>query len=197
MSRLGTWLVTHSRLVVALVLVVTLVFAVFALRLRLDFRYGDLLPQGHPFMAVHNRFHQNFSEANVLTVMIQARSGTIFTPEILTTIFRATEAVDRLPGVNHDQIDSLASRFVRVVRVQAGGRMVADPLVTGSVKSMADAREIERQVRASGFILGTLVSLDERAAVLRAGFSEHRLDYRRLFTAVNDTILPFADDRVA
>ena len=119
MSRLGTWLVTHSRLVVALVLAVTLVFAVFAVRLRLDFRYSDLLPQGHPFMEVHNRFRQNFGEANVLTVMIEARSGTIFTPEILTTIFRVTEAVDRLPGVNHDQIDSLGSRFVRVVQVRA------------------------------------------------------------------------------
>src|SRR5262245_59069986 len=196
MSRLGTWLVTHSRLVVALVLVVTLVFAVFALRLRLDFRYGDLLPQGHPFMAVHNRFRQNFGEANVLTVMIEARSGTIFTPEILTTIYRATEAVDRLPGVNHDQIDSLGSRFARVVQVLSGGRMTGDPVMSGPVTTDAQAKEIEHLVLGSGYILGTLVSLDERAAIIRAGFPEHRLDYRRLFTAVNETILPFADDRV-
>jgi predicted RND superfamily exporter protein len=121
MSRLGTWLVAHGRLVVSAVVALTLVFAAFAVRLRLDFRPGDLLPQGHPFMQVHNRFHENFSEANVLTVMIEARSGTIFTPEILTTILRATEAVDRLPGVNHDQIDSIGSRFVRVVQVQSGG----------------------------------------------------------------------------
>jgi uncharacterized protein len=196
MSRLGTWLVTHSRLVVAAVLAVTVVFAVFALRLRLDFRYSDLLPQGHPFMEVHNRFRQNFGEANVLTVMIEARSGTIFTPEILTTIFRVTEAVDRLPGVNHDQIDSLGSRFVRVVQVMSGGRMTGDPVMSGPVKTQAEAKEIEHLVLGSGYILGTLVSLDERAAIVRAGFPESRLDYRRLFAAVNETILPFADERV-
>ena len=58
MSRLGTWLVTHSRLVVALVLAVTLVFAVFALRLRLDFNYGDLLPlwaEGRYFPLLYSR----------------------------------------------------------------------------------------------------------------------------------------------
>ena len=122
MSRLGPWLVGHGRLVVASILAVTLAFAALAVQLRLEFRPGDLLPQGHPFMEVHNRFHENFSEANVLTVMIQARSGTIFTPDILSTIYRATEAVDRLPGVNHDQIDSIASRFMRLaeaVRSQA------------------------------------------------------------------------------
>jgi predicted RND superfamily exporter protein len=196
MSRLGIWLVAHSRFVVWIVLAVTAAFAVFALRLRLDFRYGDLLPQGHPFMEVHNRFRQNFGEANVLTVMIEARSGTIFTPEILTTIYRATEAVDRLPGVNHDQIDSLASRFVRVIQVMSGGRMTGDPVMSGPVTTVAEAKEIEHLVLGSGYILGNLVSLDERAAIIRAGFPEHRLDYRRLFTALNETILPFADERV-
>ena len=32
--------------------------------------------------------------------------------------------------------------------------------------------------------------------IVRAGFPESRLDYRRLFAAVNETILPFADERV-
>jgi hypothetical protein len=196
MSRLGTWLITHGRLVVGAVLALTVAFAVFAFRLRLDFHPGDLLPQGHPFMQVHNRFHENFSEANVLTVMIQARSGTIFTPEILTTIFRATEAVDRLPGVNHDQIDSIGSRFVRVVQVQSGGRMIADPLISSPVTTEGEAKQIEHLVLASGYILGNLVSLDGHAALVRAGFAERRLDARRLFAAVNETILPLSDARV-
>ena len=195
-SGLGSWLIAHGRLVVGAVLALTLVFAMFAFRIQLDFRPGDLLPQGHPFMQVHNRFHENFSEANVLTVMVEARDGTIFTPEILTTILRVTEAVDRLPGVNHDQIDSIGSRFVRVVQVQSGGRMTADPLMSGPVTSDAEAKEIKHLVLSSGYILGNLVSLDEHAALIRAGFAEHRLDARRLFAAVNETILPLADERV-
>jgi uncharacterized protein len=197
MSRLGTWLIAHGRLVVGVVLALTLVFAAFAFRLQLDFRPADLLPQGHPFMQVHNRFHENFSEANVLTVMIEARTGTIFTPEILSTIFHATEAVDRLPGVNHDQIDSIGSRFVRVVQVQSGGRMTGDPLMSRPITTDAEAKQVEHLALGSGYIIGNLVSLDERAALIRAGFAERRLDARRLFAAVNETILPLADARVA
>jgi predicted RND superfamily exporter protein len=195
-SRLGPWLVGHGRLVVSSVLAVTLAFAALAVQLRLEFRPGDLLPQGHPFMEVHNRFHENFSEANVLTVMIEARSGTIFTPDILSTIYRATEAVDRLPGVNHDQIDSIASRFMRLVQVQSGGRMSADPLMSGPVTSVDQAKAIQHLVLASGYMLGNLVSLDEHAALIRAGFTERRFDARRTFAAVNDTILPLANDQV-
>src|SRR6185369_8797778 len=196
MSRLGPWLVGHGRLVVGSVLAVTLGFAALAVQLRLEFRPGDLLPQGHPFMEVHNRFHENFSEANVLTVMIEARSGTIFTPDILSTIYRATEAVDRLPGVNHDQIDSIASRFMRLVQVQSGSRMTADPLMSGPVTSVEQAKMIQHLVLASCYVLGNLVSLDEHAALIRAGFADHRFDARRVFAAVNDTILPMEDDRV-
>ena len=196
MSRLGPWLVGHGRLVVGSVLAITLAFAALAVQLRLEFRPGDLLPQGHPFMEVHNRFHENFSEANVLIVMVEARSGTIFTPDILSTIYRVTEAVDRLPGVNHDQLDSVASRFMRLVQVQSGGRMTADPLMSGPVTSVQQANEIHHDVFASGYILGNLVSLDEHAALIRAGFAERRFDARRTFAAVNETILPLANDQV-
>jgi hypothetical protein len=37
--------------------------------------YEDL-PQGHPLW-VHRCYHRTFSEANVLTIMIEARAGTI------------------------------------------------------------------------------------------------------------------------
>src|SRR5262249_56442801 len=110
MARLAAWLVAHGRLVVTVVLAVTLVFAVFAARLEMDFHPGDLLPQEHPFIQIHNRFHENFGEANVLSVMIEARSGTIFTPEILNTIYRATEVVYHLSGAQTNYHYSLDSR---------------------------------------------------------------------------------------
>ncbi len=195
-TRVGAWLVAHGRWVVGGVLVVSLALGSAAAGLRLEFRPADLLPQGHPFMEVHNRWHKNFSETNVLTVMVEARTGTIFTAPILATIYRVTQAVDRLPGVNHDQIDSMAHRSARWLRVRAGGYMGSEPIMWGPTTSAGEAAEIERLVRTSGYLLGTLVSLDEHAAVIRAGFHEHRLDYRRLFAAVDATVLPLADERV-
>jgi len=175
MDRLVTWLIAHGGRVVGGVLLVSLGLGLAAVRLTLEFREGDLLPQGHPFIAVHNRYHRNFSEANVLAVMVEARTGTIFTAPILATIFRATEAVDRLPGVNHDQVTSVAHRMTRWARVRPGGMIASEPIMLRPPTGDAEAAEIRRLVLQS-YAFGSMVSIDERAALIRAGFDERRLD---------------------
>ncbi|HSV08984.1 MAG TPA: hypothetical protein VLI07_20880, partial [Candidatus Binatus sp.] len=193
MKDLLGWLVAHARWVVAAVAVVSTGLGLAALRLSLEFHAGDLLPQGHPFIAVHNRYHRNFSEANTLTVMVEAREGTIFTVPILTTIFHLTDAVDGLPGVNHDQVTSVAHRMTRWARVRAGGVIASDPIMLGPPRDQTESEEIRHEVIQS-YAFGSMVSLDERAAIIRAGFDERRLDYRALFYAVNQGILPYADE---
>jgi len=195
-ERLLAWLVGHAPWVVAAVAVTSIALGLAAMRLSLEFHAGDLLPQGHPFLAVHNRYHRNFSEADTITVMIEAREGTIFTIPLLTTIWRVTEAVDGLPGVNHDQLTSMAHRSTRWARVRAGGIIASEPIMLGPPRTEADVEEIRREVIQS-YAFGSMVSLDQRAAVIRAGFDERRLDYRRLFDAVNARVLPLADEHAA
>lgn len=195
MSRFVTWLIAHGRWVFATVLAVSLVFGAAALTLRLEFRPGDLLPQKHPFIAVHNQYHRDFTETNVLTVMLEARHGTVFTPAILTTLWKATQAVDALPGVNHDQVTSIAHRSARWGKALPGGIVASDPMMIRPPTTAAQAAAIRRTALQS-YAFGVLVSLDERAALIRAGFHESRLDYRRLFDAVNRTVLPLATDEV-
>ena len=197
MNRFAAWLVAHGRPITAVVLAVSAVLGAIGSQLRFDFRTADLLPQGHPFIAVHNRFHKNFSESNVLTVMIEARDGSIFTPEHLATVWDVTNAIDAIPGVNHDQVDSIAQRDTRWVRSLAGGRMEGGPVMLQRPTTEAEARDIERTTLSAGYLLGTLVSLDRSAALVRAGLIESKLDYRRLFDAVNRTVLLYASDRVA
>ena len=197
MERLADWLIARRHWVFGVVLLVSTALGIAALRLSLDFRSADLLPQAHPFIEVHNRYHRNFGETNVLTVMLEAREGTIFTAPILATLFRLTEAVDRLPGVNHDQVSSLAHRMTRWVRVVPNGGMVSDVVMNGPPTTEAEVREIRNLVRSASYVMGSMVSLDQRAAVIRAGFHEQHLDYRRLFDEVNAKILPMADEHAA
>jgi predicted RND superfamily exporter protein len=196
MNRLAEWLIAHGRLVVAAVVLVSLVLGALAFRLRFEFRYGDMLPQNHPFIQVHNEYHRNFSEANVLTVMVEAREGSIFTVPILNKIYQLTGRVDRLPGVNHDQVTSVAHRSTRWSRVSAGSFIEAGPIMPGPPETEADVLEIRRLVRQS-YAYGSMVSVDERAAIIRAGFHEHRLDYRTLFDAVDETVMSLEDDTIA
>src|SRR5207244_12730106 len=77
-----------------------------------------------------------------------------------------------------------------------GAMAAAEPSMLRPPTGDTEAAEIRRLVLQS-YAFGSMVSVDERAALIRAGFDERRLDYRRLFDAVNATVLPLADERVA
>jgi predicted RND superfamily exporter protein len=59
-------------------------------------------------------------------------------------------------------------------------------------KTAEDASAIKRIVHNTESIYGILVSLDDKAALVRANFIEQRLDHRRTFTEINDRVIaPF------
>ena len=192
---LGDKLIDHRHPISILVLVVTGMFAYFAFQLSLVTSFGDLLPQNHEYIKIHNRFAASFGGANNIMIMLEVKDGTIFTPETLNKIWHMTEGLDKVYGVNHNQIDSIAHRTVRYLKVAAGGTMRAQPVMLGEVKTQEEADAIRRNVHNSENIYGLLVSLDDRAALIRANFIEGRLDYKRIFQEVNASVIePFTDD---
>ncbi|MGH7802805.1 MAG: PDZ domain-containing protein, partial [Candidatus Binatia bacterium] len=182
---LGDQLIVHRHLVSIIVLLITAVFAYWTSQLRLETSFGDLLPQNHPFVQTHNQYASTFGGANNITVMLQVREGTIFNPEQLSRIFRMTEGLDRVYGINHNQIDSIGHRTTRHLKVGAAGIMRSEPVMLGPIKSDGDAANIRRIVHNSQNIYGILVSLDDKAALVRANYVEGRLDHRRTFEEVN------------
>jgi predicted RND superfamily exporter protein len=189
---LGDKLIDYRHPVSVVVILVTGLFAYWAFQLNLVTSFGDLLPQDHPYVKIHNRYSGTFGGANNINIMLEVTEGTIFTPETLNKIWDMTQALDKVYGVNHNQIDSIAHRTVRYLKVAAGGTMRAQPVMLGKVTSAEEAAAIRRYVHNSENIYGLLVSLDDKAALIRANFIEGRLDYKRIFTEVNDTIIkPF------
>lgn len=194
LKRLGELLIKYRFPVVALVTVVTIFFGYHAAQLEMKTSFGDLLPQGHPYIKIHNRFSGTFGGANNIMIMLEVKEGTIFTVETLNKIWGMTEALDKVYGVNHNQIDSIAHRTVRYLKVAAGGTMRAQPVMLGEVKTPEEAAAIRRIVHNAENIYGLLVSLDDKAALIRANFIEGRLDYQRIFDEINANVVePFRD----
>jgi uncharacterized protein len=187
--RLAQGLIEHRARVVAAITVATLFFGVFLARSRLAFNFGDLLPQRHPYIETHNRYGGRFGESNTLVVLLQVEEGTIFDIPTLTTLIKVTQAMEQLPGVNHDQISSLAHRSTRWLLVRAGGVVVANPVMLRPPVNQEELEKIEHIVVKSQHIYGVQVSLDKRSAIVRAGFHERLLDYPKLFAAVDREIL--------
>ncbi len=182
---LGDQLIEHRNVITLIVLAITGLFAYWTSLLKLETAFNELLPQTHPFVQTHNQYAATFGGANNITAMLQVKEGTIFNPETLSRIFRMTEALDRVYGINHNQIDSIGHRTTRYIKVAAGGTMRSEPVMLGEIKNENEAANIRRIVHNSQNIYGLLVSLDDKAALIRANYVEGRLDHRRTFTEVN------------
>jgi predicted RND superfamily exporter protein len=195
---LGDKLIEHRHPVSVLVLIVTGLFAYWAFQLQLVTSFQDLLPQSHPYIQIHNRFSGTFGGANNVVVMLEVKEGTIFTVDTLNKIWNMTDGLDKVYGVNHNQIDSIAHRTVRYLKVASGGTMNARPVMLQPLQNEAEAVAIRRIVHNAENIYGLLVSLDDKAAIIRANFIEGRLDYKRIFEEINEKVVnPNVDENTA
>lgn len=191
---LGDKLIEWRNPVMIVVLAVTGLFAYWAMQLQLVTSFGDLLPQTHEFVKVHNKYSGTFGGANNIVVMFKVKDGTIFTKENLGKIFHMTEGMDTVYGVNHNQIESIGHRTVRHLRVAAGGTLRAEPVMLRAPQTDDEVDSIRRIVHNAENVYGLIVSLDDKAALIRANFIEGRLDYKRIFEEVNTKVVdPYGD----
>src|SRR2546428_3555297 len=189
---LGERLIDYRHPVMIVVLIITAYFAYLSFQLKLETSFGDLLPQSHPFVQIHNKYAGTFGGANNIQLMVEVKDGNIFTVSTLDRIYKITEEMDRVYGVNHNQIDSIGHRTTRYLRAQAGGLLKAEPVIIQMPKTAEDAANIKRIVHNTESIYGLLVSLDDRTALVRANFIESRLDHRRTFAEINERVIaPF------
>ncbi|HXJ35727.1 MAG TPA: transporter, partial [Candidatus Eisenbacteria bacterium] len=163
---LGERLIDHRNPIMILVLAITGLFAYWSFQLKLETSFGDLLPQSHPFVQIHNKYAGTFGGANNIQLMVEVKEGSIFTVPTLARIYKITEAVDQVYGVNHNQIDSIGHRTTRYLRAQSGGFLRAEPVMIGLPKTPEDAANIRRIVHNTESVYGILVSLDDKAALV-------------------------------
>lgn len=191
---LGERLIQYRVPVSILTAIVTGWFGYHASQLEMITSFGELLPQGHPFIDVHNEFSKDFGGANNITMMVEVEEGHLFDVEKLSQIYLITEEIDRVYGVNHNQIDSIGHRTTRHLAVAAAGTLRSEPIMIGMPRTEDEAIDIRRIVHESENVYGILVSLDDKAALVRANFIEGRLDYRRIFNEMNERVItPFTE----
>jgi predicted RND superfamily exporter protein len=186
---LGEQLIRFRVPITLIVVIVTAIFGWYASRLQLITSFGDLLPQSHPFIKIHNTYSKDFGGANNIMMMFEVGDENIFSVERLAQIYLITEEIDKVYGVNHNQIESIGHRTTRHLKVAAGGTLRSEPIMIGMPRTDADAHNIRRIVHNSENVYGILVSLDDRAAVIRANFIEGRLDYRRIFEEMEERVI--------
>lgn len=193
MRRLAAFVVEKRAPILVLVILATLAFGYFALKIEMYTAFADLLPKDHPYIQVHNRYWKTFGGANVVLLSVEATQGDIFNTKTLEKIKALTELIERTPGANHYQIFSIARQKVKDVRATAWGIEV-EPIMWPDVpRSAEEIQRLRHLVYANPTVMGRLVSEDGKAALITAAFHEERLDYAALFRRVRQAIKDLED----
>jgi uncharacterized protein len=192
--RSGNWLerlvFNHRHLVLLGCVLVTVVLAIPAGRVRVNAHFRDMIPTGHPYLKNQLR-HQDalHGQANVVRVVVQNRRGTVLQARHLDLLRRINDELFLLPGVDRPYVKSLwapTTRWLAVTEDGLEGGPVIDDRYDGSPDSLQRVREnLER----SGEI-GQLVAPDLSSSMVvlplldRDPDSGAALDYGKLARAL-------------
>ena len=174
-----TWPKTY----LSLVGVVTLFCLAQVSGVKMYSDFADLLPQSHPYIQLHNEIKDGFGGANVIIVGVSVDSGDIFSNETLKLIHEVTQAVDELPGVNHNLVTSFTHRTTRKVWLTELGNIVSDPYYRPQDPALgaAELAALRKSVVANPIVYGPLISPDMKMALVKAQLNEGALDYEVTF----------------
>ncbi|WP_076424545.1 RND family transporter [Aquipseudomonas alcaligenes] len=167
-------------------LLVTLVMAVFAVQLRMSAGFDKQLPQQHPFIKTFNQYRDVLFGANRLVVVLHAREGDIWNAPALTRLHDLTQAIFFMPGVDRTTVTSLWTPNTRAVQITEEG-MKSEDVIGGDVTvdnlDEAAISGIRERTIVGGFV-GSLVATDDSGAMVTAELAEvdpqtgQRLDYQ-------------------
>ncbi|TXH03168.1 MAG: RND transporter [Nevskiaceae bacterium] len=185
--RIAKWVMAH-RLASWLVFgLITAFFAVGIRNVQLKTIFSDLLPKDDPFVQVF-KDHPNFGNPLTVTLMVKRKDGDIYNAETLAKVWNLTRDIDLAPGVDHDQILSIATEKARYAEATPYGidmRPLMEDHVPGTAAEIADFRgRVDKSPSARTF----LISNDGSATLINATFIEQRLDYGEAFKYVHGLV---------
>ncbi len=181
--NIDEFLFSRPRLMLGAIFAVTVFFLFQVPGVRMYSDFADLLPQEHPYIQLHNEIRDTFGGANVVIVGVEVKKGTIFTNEALALVHRLTQAIDSLPGVNHNLVSSLTHRTTRRVWLNETGAIISNPYYDPRHPDMSpdELEQMRQAVSADPRVYGLMVSPDLKAALIKGQLNEGSLDYEATF----------------
>ncbi|MCX7169097.1 MAG: MMPL family transporter, partial [Proteobacteria bacterium] len=179
--------------VLAAMLFITVIFSLGLRNLEVKTIFSDLFPKTHPFVKAY-KDHPNFGNPLTVTMMVKRTDGKdIYTAETMDKVWKMSRDIDLVPGVDHDQIVSVATGKARYTVLTADG-IYSNPIMDEKAPTTPEElAEVKRRVNESPVVRSFLVSQDGTAAIINATFIERLVDYGVVFDGVQDMIKKYED----
>lgn len=185
-KRIARFIIKYRFLIIALLVIATAFFIYQFRNFRFTSNFGDLLPQRHPYVKIHNKFREQFGGANLTMIEVCVKEGDIFNAKTLGKISRITEEIMFVPGVDRYKVFSIAHRKVKVIKATEWGIEIKPLMWPDIPESEEKIEELKEDVFSDDMIYGPLVSLDNKAALIIADLYERELDYGIIFKKIEE-----------
>jgi predicted RND superfamily exporter protein len=171
-------LIIKYRLVFLIVIsITTILFATQVPKVKIATSFGDLLPQTHPYIKVHNQLRETFGGANSLLMLLEVKEGDIFNQNTLGKIKNITEQLYLVPGIDRYKIISLSQEKLKVMKFTSWGLESKALMWPNIPQNNKEMRALKENVYSNPAYYGNYVSLDCKRTLITADFFEDKMDY--------------------
>ncbi|MGV8997490.1 MAG: efflux RND transporter permease subunit [Parvibaculaceae bacterium] len=148
----------------------TVVGLYFAFNLHMTAGFDKQLPIGHEYIKTFQQYRDQLFGSNRIIVVLEPKSGNIWTKEFFKTYKELTDEVFFLPGVSRPTVTSLWTPNTRYREITEDGISAEDVIsgkVTADTMTPEALKKIESNVIRGGFV-GRLVSNNFTSAMVSA-----------------------------
>ena len=186
--------ILQFRVPIGLVLIlITAYFGYWAAHVKIATRFENFFPAQNEDTALYRQYQNQYGGAQTLMLMMRVKHGDIFNYSTLQKIQDLTRDVNILPGVDHNEIFSLASYRVAFTRAIPGALISTNFMYPKVPSTPAELAELKRNVFAHREAVAGLITYDDKGALITASFNEGALDYGLLFNDVQNLIKKYSD----
>ena len=180
MERFAEFCIRRRNLVLGIILLITLFFVYEVAHLRVATVFDDLLPQGHEYIKVHNRFRRLFGGANHVTIVMQVKEGDIFNKTTLEKIKHITDELYKIPGVDKFKVISIAASKMKKIVMDAQGYQIV-PVMEKIPETEEEMKALRFSIYGNEMCYGPFVSFDSKKAMITADFFDEEVNYKVAF----------------
>jgi len=145
MLRFSRFFIKHRLVNLVLIGAATVYFGYRALQLQVFSQFIDLLPRNHQYIQVYEKYNRQFGSANIVTAALVAKEGDLYREELLEKVYAFHDQIDKIEGVDHDQVSSIVSIRIRDQQVDDEGILQSKQIVGEEALALLEAQFFSRR----------------------------------------------------
>jgi predicted RND superfamily exporter protein len=190
---LGKYILQFRAPIGLVLIAITAFMGYWAAHVRIATSFENFFPSNHQNTLLYRKFQNQYGGAQTLYVMLRVKHGDIYNTKALTKIQDITNDVNILPGVDHNQVFSLASYRVAFSRAVPGALIATNYMYPRVPSTQAKLDELRRNVMTHREPVQGLITYDDKGAMITASFNEQELDYKKLFDDIQAIVHKYRD----